>query len=132
MNMVFLALPLYALTISASPFEIGLMGAVGGLSYSLMARLLGVLSDRYSKEDFIVLGTLVQAIVSAVNPLCSNTAQLTALRIVQAFGLALLWPAIEASVAGSTQHGSMEKALAGYNVSWSAASMVAHQCQASL
>lgn len=124
MNMVFLAFPLYALEIGASPFEIGLMGAVGGLSYSLMARLLGGLSDRYSKVDFIVLGTLTQAIIPAMHPLCSNTAQLTILRIAQAFGLALFWPAIEASVAASTRHRSMEKALVGYNVSWSAASIV--------
>jgi MFS family permease len=124
LNMVFLAVPIYALAISASPFEIGLMGAVGGLTYSLMARFLGGLSDRFSKRSFIILGAVVQAVVPVAYPFCSSTSQLIPLRVVQSLGLALFWPAIEAMVAANTQNNTMERALVGYNISWSVASTV--------
>lgn len=124
LSMVFLTLPIYALTVSASPFEIGLMGAVGGLMYSLMARFLGALSDRFSKRGFIILGAVVQAIVSLVYPFCGSTSQLISVRIVQSLGLALFWPVMEAMVAADVRNNTMERALVGYNISWGAANMV--------
>ena len=124
MSVAFLALPIYALAVSASPFEIGLMGAVGGLAYSLMARLMGGLSDRSSKRNFITIGAAVQAIVTLVYPFCGNISQLIPLRIVQSLGLALFWPAIEAMIVENAQKDKVDRALVGYNVSWGAASMI--------
>lgn len=123
-TMVFLALPIYALAVSASPFEIGLMGAVGGLMYSFMARFLGGLSDRFSKRGFIILGTLVQTAVSVVYPFCSGIWELISIRMIQSLGLALFWPAMEAMVASGAQEDAIERALVGYNISWGSANMV--------
>jgi DHA1 family quinolone resistance protein-like MFS transporter len=124
MNIVFLALPLYALAIAASPFEIGVLGAVGGLTYSVMARFLGSLSDRLSKKSFIILGTVLQAASSLLYPTCERPPQLILVRVVQSFGLALFWPPIEALVASNARTDSLERALTGYNISWGAASAV--------
>lgn len=124
LTMVFLALPIYALAVSASPFEIGLMSAVGGLMYSIMARLLGGLSDRFSKKSFIILGAVIQAIVSLVYPFCVGILQLISLRLIQSLGLALFWPATEAMVAAGAHNNAIGRALVGFNVSWGAANMV--------
>jgi len=123
LSMVFLTLPIYALSVSASPFNIGLMGAIGSLVYSAMARLLGSLSDRFSKKNFVILGALVQATASLAYPFCTNISQLIPLRMVQSLGLALFWPAIEASVVADAKNNAIG-ALAGYNISWGAANMV--------
>jgi len=124
LNVAFLALPIYALAVSASPFEIGLMGAVGGLAYSLMARLMGGFSDKSSKRNFITMGAAVQTVVTLVYPFCGNISQLIPLRIVQSLGLALFWPAIEAMIVESAQKNKVDQALVGYNISWGAASMI--------
>ena len=124
MNIVFLALPLYALAIAASPFEIGVIGAVGGLTYALMARSLGSLSDRFSKKSFIILGTLLQAASSPLYLVCDRTPQLILVKIVQSLGLALFWPPIEALVAAEARTDTLERALVGYNISWGAANAV--------
>ena len=124
LNMVFLALPIYALSVSASPLEIGLIGALGGLAYSLMARFLGGLSDRYSKKSFVILGAALEAVVSAIYPFCISTQHLIPVRIVQSLGLALFWPATEAMIAAEALNGTMERVLVGYNISWSIANTV--------
>ncbi len=124
MNMAFLALPIYALSVLLSPFEIGLIGASGGLTYSLTARLLGGLSDKYSKRVFVVLGSILQATAAGLYSLFSSTQYLLPLRIVQSLGLALFWPAIEAMIAAEARDGAVEHALAAYNVSWSTANIV--------
>jgi len=123
LNIVFITLPLYALAIAASAFEIGVMGALGGLTYSLMARFLGSLSDRFSKKSFIILGAVVQAATSILYVACDTPLQLILVRIIQSLGLALFWPVIEALVAGSLKD-ALEHALVGYNISWGAASAV--------
>jgi len=124
MNVVFLALPLYALAIAASSFEIGVMSAVGGLTYAMMARFLGPLSDRFSKKSFIILGTLLQAASSLLYLVCDRPPQLILVRIVQSLGLALFWPPIEALVAAEARTDTLERALVGYNISWGAANAV--------
>ena len=124
MNIVFLALPLYALAIAASPFEIGVLGAVGGLTYSLLARSLGSLSDRFSKKAFIILGTILQAASSLLFLTCERPPQLILVKLVQSLGLALFWPTIEALIAAQAKTDSLGHALVGYNISWSAASTI--------
>lgn len=123
LNMVFLALPIYALSVSASPLEIGLIGALGGLIYSLMARSLGGLSDRYSKKSFVILGAALEAVVSALYPFCTSTQLLIPVRMIQSLGLALFWPAIEAMIAEETTNETVERVLVGYNISWSTANI---------
>lgn len=124
MNMVFLALPIYALSVYVSPFEIGLISASGGLTYSLTARLLGSLSDRYSKNVFVMVGSVLEAAAAGLYSFVRSTPYLLTLRVMQSVGLAFFWPAIEAMIASEAYGGKIEHALAMYNVSWSTANIV--------
>jgi len=119
-TMVGLALPIYAYSLGAGSLELGVIGGASGIVYCFAPALFGRLSDALGRRRLLSLAFLGSAAASSLYALSTSPVQLIAVRLLEGASLALLWPALEALVA-DRGGAEMEKALRGYNVSWSAA-----------
>ncbi len=127
LGVAFIATPILALEMEAAPFLIGLIGASGGAAYAVMTRVFGSASDRFSRKKMLFAALVVQAISMALCFLSQDPYQLLFARFVLALGAALFWPLAEASVGDLAVAGQLDRALTGYNVSWSSATIVGPQ-----
>ncbi|UCE16579.1 MAG: MFS transporter [Candidatus Bathyarchaeota archaeon] len=127
LSIAFLATPILALEMKASPFLIGLIGASTGGPYAIMTFFFGSASDRFSRKRLLTTATLVQAFAMILCFISQNPYQLILARFVFAIGAALYWPLAEAYTGDLAGAGQLNQALTGYNVSWSLATIVGPQ-----
>jgi len=126
-SVTLLAVPIYALRLGASDPLIGLIGAVGGATYAVMARLFGLISDRFSKRLLAVVALSMQTVACLLFTLIQVPELLALARLLQATGSALFWPIIEAHVADLAPSGRLDKSLKGYNLGWGTGSIIGPQ-----
>jgi len=127
LGIAFLATPILALEMEASPILIGLIGASGGATYAVMARVFGSASDRFSRKKLLLIAEVVQAFSMVLSFLAQDPYQLIFARFVYSLGLALYWPLSEAHIGDLVRADQLGQALTGYNVSWSSAIIVGPQ-----
>ncbi len=120
----FLATPILAVEMQASPFLIGLIGASTGGPYAIMAIVFGFLSDRFSRRKMLVAAEAISAFAMILCFLSQEPYQLIFARFVFSIGLALFWPLAEAYTGDLVEPDQLSQALTGYNVSWSLATVV--------
>lgn len=118
-----ITVPIYADAHGASPFILGLIGAAGGATYSLMPIVFGALSDRFKKRTFIFSSMIFYGVSCMLYILIENPDILTLVKALESASLASFWPSIEALIA-DTEEGPLEETLKKFNVSWSTAMMV--------
>lgn len=116
--------PVYAQSIGATPFVLGLMGASYGAVYIFLATYFGRISERFGYGRMIAAGLATYAIVILAYPLVRNPYMLILVRGGEAVGMAMVWPAIEAYSQNAGREG-MEKSVMIYTLSWSVAASVA-------
>jgi DHA1 family multidrug resistance protein-like MFS transporter len=127
LGIAFIATPILALEMEASPILIGLIGASGGATYAVMARIFGSASDRFSRKKLLLTAEVVQAFSMVLSFLSQDPYQLIFARFVFSVGLALYWPLSEAYIGDLAGADQLGQALTGYNVSWSSATIVGPQ-----
>jgi MFS family permease len=112
--------PLLAITLKASVFEIGVVGGAANAVYCFMPFVIGRLSDRQSTRRFFVTTSFaVLSVVSVSYILIQNPIALILARVFEGIGWAMLWPAIESAIRDSTS--DAKKALSVFNFTWSSA-----------
>jgi len=126
-GIAFLATPILALEMEASPLLIGLIGASGGATYTVMTRIFGSASDRFSRKKLLLIAEIIQAFSMALSFLSQDPYQLIFARFVYSIGLALYWPLSEAYIGDLVGADQLSQALTGYNVSWSSATIIGPQ-----
>ncbi len=127
LSVAFIAVPILAYMMEASPFLIGLIGASTGATYAAMTRVFGSISDRFSRKKLLLTAEVIQALSMVVCFFSKDPYQLIFSRLVFAFGAALFWPLVIAYVGDLVEADQLGRALAGYNVSWSSASIIGPQ-----
>jgi MFS family permease len=120
----FLATPILAVEMQASPFLIGLIGASTGGPYAIMTFVFGSASDRFSRKKMLIAAEAISAFAMVLCFLSQEPYHLIFARFVFAIGLALFWPLAEAYTGDLVQSDQLSQALTGYNVSWSLATIV--------
>lgn len=123
----FLATPILALEMKASPLLIGLIGASTGGPYAIMTFFFGSASDRFSRKRLLMTAALIQAFAMVLCFISQDPYQLILTRFVFAIGAALYWPLAEAYTGDLAGADQLNQALTGYNVSWSLATIVGPQ-----
>lgn len=113
--------------LGASDPLIGVIGAAGGATYALMARLFGYISDRFSKRLLAGLALLLQTAGILLFTFIRLPEFLGFARAVHATGSALFWPVVEALVADLAPPGQLDKSLKGYNLAWGTGSIIGPQ-----
>jgi len=89
-------LPLFARDLGADYTEVGLLGAAFGLASSVFAVLLGVLSDRFGRKAFIVIGSLVAVSAATGYLVAASVHHLLGLRFAEGLSIAAILPAADA------------------------------------
>jgi len=98
-------LPVYARTLGAGGFAIGLIFGAFSLSRVFFLPFFGRLSDRKGRKPLIVPGLLAYTLISFAFMASSSTASLIAIRFFQGIASAMLLPVIQAYVGDITPAG---------------------------
>jgi len=114
-----LTIPIYAYNLGASAFDIGLIGASGGLAYTLTAVVFGRISDRIGRRRPLLASSIILAAVTICYSLIKDYLLLAPLNAVQSLALGIFWPNMEGFVASHATPMGIRRALQCYNISWS-------------
>jgi DHA1 family multidrug resistance protein-like MFS transporter len=92
-------LPQYALSLGASDLDLGIIFA----SYSLVQLVttipFGLMSDRYGRRPFMIMGMLILGVASLLYPLAQSVPTIAACRAVQGLAASATWSSAIALVA---------------------------------
>lgn len=126
-SVVYIATPILAYTMEASGFLIGLIGASVGATYAVMTRIFGSVSDRFSKKKLLFTAEVIQIFSMVLCFLSQDPYQLIFAVFVLSVGAALFWPLSEAYIGDLAEADQLGRALTGFSVSWSLATIVGPQ-----
>lgn len=85
-------LPIYAEDLGASGIAIALMVAGFSISRGLLQPLVGGMSDKHGRKQFLIGGLLVYSVVGLLFPLAASVEHLVAIRILHGVGAAMIAP----------------------------------------
>lgn len=119
-GVVGIAVPIYADRLGASQFLIGLIGAAGGLTYSFMPLVAGVLCDKFSRKAFVSASLILFGVSCLLYSFFDSPIAFAFIRSLEWLSIAVFWPALEALLADSADT-RLEETLRRFNVSWGSA-----------
>jgi len=122
-GIVGIAVPLYADDMGASPLMLGIIGAVGGLIYSFMPMVSGILLERFRRKTFILASTALYGLSCILYRLAENPYILIPIKALEWISIALFWPSMEVLLT-ETGGENIEKTLRKFNLSWGSAMIV--------
>jgi len=117
MEILTLALPIFALSLSASPYEIGLLATSRGVAYSIFAFLIGYASEKIDRKRMLVYATSIDMFIALLFYFSRIPLELIALRFFEGLAMAIFWPAIEPLFV-KIEASSVSEALRDFNLSW--------------
>jgi MFS family permease len=129
-QITFLALPLIAaLTLDATPFEMGVLTALEALPFPLFGLFAGVLVDRAPKLPIIVWSDIARGIALLAVPLCAwlgvlSIGVLYAVGFLVGLGTVLGWPAYQVFMTERVGRDKLVEANAKSGVSDSTAQLI--------
>ncbi len=92
-------IPVYATSLKANYYELGLIGMVGSALYIFFPLLSGWLSDKMNKAYLLSAGLVVNILATATIALADTVAELLLIRVVGGLAIGFYWPVIEALIA---------------------------------
>ena len=98
-------LPIYAHTMGANAFQIGLVFGAFSLTRTFFVPLFGRLSDTRGKKPFITMGLLVYVLLSVAYVFSDRVADLILIRLGQGVASAMILPVAQAYVGEITPNG---------------------------
>ncbi len=116
----FFALPLFAIRLGASVFQLGLMGSTSALCYTLGSLYLGHLSDILGRKRILLLGCLSFGVLTGIISFADSVGEVILLYMLSGgVSMALFWSPFEAWIADSEMSSSLPRALGKFNIAWS-------------
>lgn len=122
-GVVSIAVPIYANMLGASLFIVGLIGSAGGLVYSFMPLVSGILCDRIGRKNFISASLFSYGASCLLYSLVQEPLMFIPIKILEWISVAAFWPAVESLIADSALE-RLEDALKKFNISWGSAMVV--------
>lgn len=122
-GVVSIAVPIYANMLGASLFLVGLIGSAGGLVYSFMPLVSGILCDRMGRKFFISVSLFSYGASCLLYSLVREPLMFIPIKILEWISVAAFWPAVESLIADSALE-ELEDALKKFNISWGSAMVV--------
>jgi MFS transporter, DHA1 family, multidrug resistance protein len=110
-------LPVFALSLGASGFYIGLIFGAFSLSRTVFLPYFGRLSDRKGRKPFIVIGLLAYTFASVAFIYSSDVNHLIVVRFLQGIASAMIMPVVQAYVGDLTPPGSEGFMMGLFNMS---------------
>lgn len=116
---VLIAVPLFAISLGASVFALGMLGSILSLSGLSLYFLFGKLSEKWGRKIFLMLGFIIYIVAFLLLSCSFALYQLYLSMALLGMGGAMIWPAIEAWIAESETEEPLNKKVGLFNVSWS-------------
>ena len=91
-------LPIFAASLNLSTSLIGILLTINILSVTVVSPLGGIIADRFSRKNLIILGGLLGTIVLVLITLTGNFVQLLVVLLIQGIGMGFAMPAATALV----------------------------------
>ncbi|WXG41820.1 MAG: MFS transporter [Candidatus Freyarchaeum deiterrae] len=92
-------LPQYAISLGASDLEVGIIFASYALVQLVTVIPFGLMSDRYGRRPFMIMGMLLLGAASLLYPLARNVSMMILCRAVQGLAASATWSSATALVA---------------------------------
>jgi MFS family permease len=118
-----LAVPIYAANVGASPLLVGVIGAMGGLTYSFMPLVAGFLSDKVRRKNLLLLALFLYGFACAIYLPTQTPSMLVPIKMVEWVAVAIFWPSAEALLTELSEQ-QIEKNLRKFNLSWGSATII--------
>ncbi|HEX7879610.1 MAG TPA: MFS transporter [Candidatus Eisenbacteria bacterium] len=118
-NLTLVGVPWKAIALGATPLELGLLPAVWSVVYILSAMAMGHLSDRAPRLMLSGFGAMVVAFGLVLLAVADTLVGMQIGLALQALGLAMFWPSLQASLAGAVEPARLPRNLGWFNLSWS-------------
>lgn len=123
-NMFMVAVPYAAMKLGAGSMELGLLGAVRGLTYVVAILSTAVLADRYSRRTITTVSTVALAVVLVLTAWVTTLWQLFAGVLLWAVAVSLFWPSVFAWLGDSHAPEHLGRATGTVNLGWSVGSLI--------
>jgi MFS family permease len=113
------AVPYKVLQLGGGPAILGLVPAVAGLTYVVLAQVAGRWSDRHPRPRLCRTGSAVLIGFALVLPLCRSLLLLLLLVTVMSLGKALFWPPLQSLLGDLSRSGRLARNTSLFNIAWS-------------
>ncbi|MGD2201182.1 MAG: MFS transporter [Candidatus Bathyarchaeota archaeon] len=117
-------LPVYAEGLGASYFQLGLMGAVGSIVYTVMTLLTGVLLDRYERVRLYLGFTIVGVGMIFSLSLADSVPEVIVMRGALGIVSGTFWVTASTVIADLSPPKELTQSVGRYNVAWIAGFVV--------
>ena len=116
-----LAVQFTGVALGAGPALLGLLGAVGGATYTILCLCSGGVADRFGPRRITRLAAALMIVVWLAMAMAGRIGLLLGLVVVSGAAMALFWPSLMVWVAdlSSGQARGLGRALGTFNISWS-------------
>lgn len=108
-------IPDYAVELGAGGASLGFMIAIFSLVRCIFQPVIGVLSDRFGRRQFLLFGLFVYGTGGLIMPMARSITDLTMIRAVQGVGAAMILPISMAYVSGWAPPGKEGRCMALLN-----------------
>ena len=111
-------LPVYAETLGATYTDLGLIGAVGNIVYTVITLVCGYTLDRYEKIRLYMVFTVFGSITMVLFSLAVTIPQIVIVRGILGAASASFWVTASTLTAEISPREQLTKSLGRYNLSW--------------
>ncbi|MBW1636354.1 MAG: MFS transporter, partial [Deltaproteobacteria bacterium] len=85
-------MPVFAARLGAGGFSLGMIIAAFSISRGLLQPVVGTLSDRWGRKNFLIVGLLIYGIVGLLIPQATSIGDLIGIRAFHGVGSAMIVP----------------------------------------
>ncbi len=111
-------LPVYAETLGASYTDLGLIGAIGNVVYTVITLVTGYMLDRYEKVNLYLVFTMIGGVTMTLFAFTSTITQVIAVRGLLGLSAAIFWVAASTLTAQISPREEITQSLGRYNLAW--------------
>jgi MFS family permease len=111
-------LPVFAETLGASYTDLGVIGAVGNIAYTVITLACGVLLDRYERVRLYLVFTLAAALTITLFVFTSTIQQLILMRGLLGVCSATFWVSASTLTADISPKRTLTQSMGRYNLAW--------------
>jgi DHA1 family multidrug resistance protein-like MFS transporter/DHA1 family quinolone resistance protein-like MFS transporter len=111
-------LPVYAETLGATYTQLGLIGAIGNVVYTILTLICGYMLDRYEKVNLYLVFTIIGALTMLLFTFSNTITQIITVRSILGLSAATFWVAASTLTAQISPKNELTVSLGRYNLAW--------------
>ena len=123
-SMIGFGLPLLAMRVGASVFELGMVGTIGPLCYTVACLFTGRMADRFRPKRMMLLGGVLYGAFYTGIVYAERVWQIAVVVGLGGASIGLFWPPLAAWIAEGRDRKALARALGGYNVAWCTGTLI--------